>query len=393
MHLATHQGAKPLKILLSGGGSGGHITPLLAIADELKRLRPDVTIVSFGERGGKFAHLTKEHHAIDSTRSIFAGKFRRYHGESLLSKVLDVRTILLNLRDVVLVVIGTLQSIILVKRENPDLVFLKGGFVGVPIGIAARLWNIPIVTHDSDALPGLANRIVGRWARAHATGMPAEFYQYPKDKVAHVGVLVSSHYTPVSSSEKKAFRQELNLPSQNRIVFITGGSLGSQRLNTAVIVIIDKLLEARTDLTIVHQVGKGNITSYSGYTHPRLTVLEFLDGMHRYSGAADVIVTRAGANAIAEFGVQGKACIVVPSPFLAGGHQLRNGEYLSKMDAAKVVGETIMVKNPELLLVAIESLLDNDDERERLAKQLQKITIADATHKLAVVLLTVIEDS
>ena len=390
--MAIHHDAKPLKILLSGGGSGGHITPLLAIADELKHLKPDTVIVSVGERGSKFAHLTKQHESIDHTRSIFAGKFRRYHKESFVKRVLDFHTIFLNIRDAFLVVIGIVQSIVLVKKEKPDLVFLKGGFVGVPIGIAARLWNVPIVTHDSDAMPGLANRIVGRWARVHATGMPASFYAYPEEKVAHVGVLVSKYYGHVGIAEKAAFRQDLGIPDTNKMLFVTGGSLGAQRINTAVIAIVDRILTTYPDVSIVHQVGRGNIPAYKAYTHPRLTVLEFLDGMHRYSGSADVIVTRAGANTIAEFGVQGKACIVIPSPQLAGGHQLKNGDYLTQMHAAKVIDEAAMVQNPELLLAAIHSLLTNDSEREQLARTLHEITISDATHKLAVVLLDVAEN-
>lgn len=385
--MAIHQGDKPLTILLSGGGTGGHITPLLAVADELRRLDPQAKIISVGDRGSSFGHLTESHPAINESRSVYAGKFRRYHGESFLRQILDVKTLFFNIRDLFYFLIGTLQSIVLLKKINPDVVFLKGGFVGVPVGLAAALWRMPIVTHDSDALPGLANRIVGRWAKYHATGMPVEFYKYDPSKTRHVGVLVGQQYAVVSKIEQTRMRQEIELPERGRLLFITGGSLGSQRINMMMVSIAEKLLTNYDDLSIVHQVGKGNSDTYGTFTHDRLKVLEFLDGMYRYSGAADVIVTRAGANTIAEFGVQSKACIIIPSPFLAGGHQLKNAEYLRSADAAVIVDEASATANPELLLKAITSLLDNPLAAQKFATNLHDITLPDASHKLAQLLL------
>jgi UDP-N-acetylglucosamine--N-acetylmuramyl-(pentapeptide) pyrophosphoryl-undecaprenol N-acetylglucosamine transferase len=375
--------------MLTGGGTGGHITPLIAVAEELKSIRPEAFIVCVGERGGKFAHLTAQIPCIDQNKTIFAGKFRRYHGESWIQKLMDVGTNLLNARDAILVCVGILQSIVLMRRVNPSVVFLKGGFVGVPIGLAAAFWRIPIVTHDSDALPGLANRIISRWAKIHATGMPAEFYKYPKDKVRHVGVLVGKNYKPVSDGQRIAFRRELGFPEKGRLLFITGGSLGSQRLNAAVQGWMQEILTLHPDLTVVHQVGKGNGELYGSFTHDRLHVLEFLDGMHRYSGAADLIVTRAGANTIAEFGVQGKACIVVPSPFLAGGHQLKNGDFLTKSHAALVIDEAKIVADPSILSEAVEGLLDNPIARVKLSAQLELLAVPDAANRLATLLLEV----
>lgn len=376
-----------MKILLSGGGSGGHITPLLAVAEVIKAVEPKAVICTVGERGSAFAHLTEQSSHVDKTLSIFAGKFRRYHGESFIKRLLDVQTNLLNLRDAIYVIIGIFQSIYLVRKERPSVVFLKGGFVGVPIGLAAAFWRIPIVTHDSDALPGLANRLIGRWARIHATGLPAEFYEYPKDKVQHVGVLTGSQYVPVTPHLMKVYKQELGIPVKSRLLFITGGSLGAQAVNEAVVASINLLLQTYPDLHVVHQVGKGKSGVYDSYTHERLTVLEFLDGMYRYSGAADVIVTRAGANAMAEFGVQGKACIVIPSPTLAGGHQLHNAEYLAQQQAAVIIDEGNMRNNPQILQHAIEDLLTNKLKARSLADKLQTLAIPDAARRLAQLLL------
>ncbi len=111
-----------MTIVLTGGGSGGHITPILAVARELKRLRPDARIIYIGERHGKFAHLTKDNSDIDSIYTIFAGKFRRYHGESWLRRLVDVKTNALNIRDVFFVAVGFGQSFRLLGRLKPEII-------------------------------------------------------------------------------------------------------------------------------------------------------------------------------------------------------------------------------------------------------------------------------
>lgn len=341
-----------------------------------------------GERGSRFADMTKDQAVFDSRHAIFAGKFRRYHGESWLKRLLDVKTNLLNLRDAFYLVLGTVESWFLLRRLKPDVILLKGGFVGVPVGFAARN-SIPLVTHDSDALPGLANRLVGRWAVLHATGMPAEFYQYPKSKVEHVGVLVSQDYHLVTPQLQADYRRELKLPVEAPVLMITGGSLGAQTINQAVAKLAPALLEAVPDLRITHQVGRGNTAIYGDYQNDRLEVRDLIpySDLFRYSGAADVIITRAGANTMAEFGIQAKACIVVPNPLLTGGHQLKNAAFLAKHQAAVIVEETEL--SGTALKTAVTTLLSDTKQRQALASHLHDITVPDAAQKLAEILLSV----
>lgn len=374
-------------MILSGGGTGGHITPILAVAHELKKLDPGTRIVYIGERNGKFAHLTKGHTAIDEVYTIFSGKFRRYHGESWLRRLLDFKTNAQNIRDGSYVVIGICQSLRLVRKVRPNIILLKGGFVGVPVGLAAALLKKPFITHDSDALPGLANRLVSRWAKWHATGMPAEYYNYPKRSVRHVGVLVGEDYQPVTPPLQKQYKIDLGISPASRVLLVTGGSLGARAINLAMVKIAAELLQDFSDLHIVHQVGKGNVKTYGEFKHHRLEVLEFLAGMHTYTGAADLVVTRAGANTLAELGVQGKASIVVPNPLLTGGHQLKNAEYLLQQSAVTVVDEAAMVRDPRQLQLKIEELLKDSVQRQKLADNLKALTIPDASQRLALLLL------
>ena len=351
-------------------------------------MNPECRIVYVGERGGKFQSLVDEHSAIDEVQTIFAGKFRRYNGDSWLSRLLDVKTLLLNIRDGFFVLLGMLQAVGVVRRVKPDVVFLKGGFVGVPIGFAAAIKKVPFVTHDSDAIPGLANRIVGRWATLHTTGMPTEFYAYPKQKTRYVGVLVSDKYHYVDETEKAAYRRDLQLPEQGRVLLLTGGSLGAQRLNAAFGQVVPALLQQFSDLLIIHQVGLGNLKQLDDVNDARYHKLEFMDGMYRYTGAADVVVTRAGANTLAELGVQGKACVVVPNPQLTGGHQLKNTEYLLQHHAIVTVDERAFKKtDAHELQAAAAKLLEYPVMRAELAQTLRSLTKDNAVQELAAQLL------
>lgn len=367
-------------IVLTGGGTGGHITPILAVAHELKKEMPGCKTIYIGERTSKFSHLTDNHEAIDGSNRIFSGKYRRYFGDSWLKRLFDVKTNLLNIRDALYVCIGLVQAWLLLGKIKPSVVFLKGGYVGVPVGLAAVLRGIPIVTHDSDALPGLANRLVGRWASLHATAMPAETYEYPKEKTVQVGVLVEHDYTRVTEEKQREYKQQLGLPVDTSLLLVTGGSSGATAINEAMMQIVRQILDAYPKLYIMHQVGKGKLKDFDGLTHDRMQLLEFLTPMHAYMGAADLVVTRASANTLAELGVQGKPAIVIPSPVLADGHQLRNAEYLHDQKAALVVTEDTL---PGGLAEAIKQLLDNPEQGSELSQKLQQLSPSDAAEKLA----------
>ncbi|MEO6513515.1 MAG: UDP-N-acetylglucosamine--N-acetylmuramyl-(pentapeptide) pyrophosphoryl-undecaprenol N-acetylglucosamine transferase [Candidatus Saccharimonadales bacterium] len=380
-----------MTIVLTGGGSGGHITPILAVAHELKRLDPSVHLVYIGQAGDSLADITHDNSDIDVVYAISAGKLRRYHGEGI-AQLLDLKTGLLNARDAFRTLRGCWQAYWLLRKLHPAVVFVKGGFVGVPVGLAAAKQGIPYVTHDSDAIPGLANRIIARWAAVHAVALPAEVYAYPRSKTRTVGVPVHANYLVVNREEQVEFKQTLGLEKFAKLLFVTGGGLGAQRLNDAVEAIVPKLLATWPDLAIVQSVGRQNEAAVSQHYRQILTaedqgrvlVKGFVTDMHRYSGAADVIITRAGATALAEIAVQHKACIIVPNPVLTGGHQLKNADYLAEKHAAVVVHESELATG---LYDAVHELLRDDAKRQTLGSQLATFAVPDAAKQLAMVLL------
>lgn len=381
-------------ILFTGGGSGGHITPLIAVAHELKAARPNVQIIYIGNRGDALGSIIKNHDTFASSHLIFAGKFRRYHSEGI-KQLLDIKTLFFNIRDVLYLGIGILQACYLVLNLKPTCIFIKGGFVGVPIGLAAALFKVPFVTHDSDAIPGLANRIVGRWATAHATGMPAELYPYPKQKTEYTGVPVQVDFQPVSHVDQAHLKSEIGIPANSRLVFVTGGGLGAARLNDAIVAIAPKLLGKYQDVYIVQSAGHANykklVSQYNEVDQSiqqRIIVKDFITNLHAYSGAADIVVMRASATSMAEMAVQGKACILVPNPLLTGGHQTKNATAYAKEDAACVVTESdIEKKGSVVLLNAIERLLENSAERNEYSLNIAKFAHPEAAQALAVLLI------
>lgn len=376
---------------MTGGGSGGHITPILAVASQLKKLRPEARIVYIGQKGDSLGDVVTADPNIDVFFNVSAGKFRRYHGEGL-KQLFDIKTNLLNLRDVFRIMAGFLQSRRLLKKLQPEIVFTRGGYVSVPVALAATTRHIPFVTHDSDAIPSLANRLIARWAIKHAVALPEEVYKmYPRDKTVTVGVPVTDNYRLVTPGMKAKFRQQIGLDTGAKLLFIIGGGLGAQRVNAAVATGAADLLKQLPDLQIVHGAGRANEADvkarYQQLLPPaeqgRVEVKGFLNNVFLYSGAADVIITRAGATNLAEFAVQGKACIVVPNPLLTGGHQTKNAAYLQAQQAVELVNEAELKADPHVLGAKVAELLKDPARQAQLGKNFRAFGHPDAARELA----------
>ncbi|HSW85062.1 MAG TPA: UDP-N-acetylglucosamine--N-acetylmuramyl-(pentapeptide) pyrophosphoryl-undecaprenol N-acetylglucosamine transferase [Candidatus Saccharimonadales bacterium] len=381
-------------IILTGAGSGGHITPILAVAAELKRLKTDIKLIYIGQKGDPMAAMPSRHKYIDEVYVIRAGKFRRYHGEGL-KQLTDIPTMLKNIRDVLFVLIGLLQSWKLLRRLRPKVIFIKGGYVGVPVGLAAASLKIPFITHDSDAVPGLANKIIAKWASKHAVALPPEAYYYPRNKTVMTGIPLRREFVPVNTKIQQDYRAQLKIPSKSQVLFVVGGGLGAERINLAVAEVIPHLLAEFEELYVLHGVGQANETAMndiydkklSEAERGRLKVYGFIDDLYKYSGAADIIISRAGATNLAEFAVQGKACIIIPSPFLAAGHQLKNGIFLDQQGAAVIIDETELQEDPNRLAAKVSDLLKKPENRRSLGSKMSKLAHPHASSELARLIL------
>jgi UDP-N-acetylglucosamine--N-acetylmuramyl-(pentapeptide) pyrophosphoryl-undecaprenol N-acetylglucosamine transferase len=385
-------------IVLTGGGSGGHITPILAVASELKQRRPDIELVYIGQKGDSLGDIPLHDPNIDHVYTVRAGKFRRYHSEGL-KQLLDFPTIYKNMRDLIYVFIGLFQSRKIIKKIKPSMVFSRGGYVSVPVALGAKLNHVPYVTHDSDPIPSLANRIIAPWAELHLVALPKEIYKYPQSKTITTGIPLSKNFVPMTTNLQKSYRQKLNIDQDSRLLLVIGGGLGAQSLNLALLEILPNLLHEFKDLTVSHIVGRANDEvmkqKYSEVLSEdqvnRVIVLDHISNVYLYSGAADLIITRAGATNLAEFAVQGKACIVVPSSFLVAGHQLRNAEYLEEKQAAVVVTDREVETDPNRLAKQISRLLKDNTELLALGKGIAKFSKPNSTAEITDIILNLVD--
>jgi UDP-N-acetylglucosamine--N-acetylmuramyl-(pentapeptide) pyrophosphoryl-undecaprenol N-acetylglucosamine transferase len=382
-----------MTIVVTGGGSGGHITPILAVAHELKRQKPGLTIVYIGQKGDKLIDIPAADPAIDAIHTVSAGKFRRYHGEGW-KQLLDIPTQAKNIRDAFRVLAGTVQSYLLLRKLKPSIIFTRGGFVSVPVALGGKLNGIPYITHDSDSLPSLANRVIARWASLHTVALPEDVYPYPRDKTQMVGIPLAHEYVHVTSALQTKYRQELGLDKFKQILFVTGGGNGARDLNEAVIDNVHYLLKRYPELCIVHVAGRIHetavSTAYDSKLAPeartRVMVHGFLSGLYKYIGASDVIISRAGATNLAEYAVQGKACIIVPAEQLVGGHQIENAKVLEQRSAIVLMTQA-QADQERRLATVVGELLDDADKRSDLGKHLHEFARTDAAKELAVLLL------
>ncbi len=377
---------------MTGGGSGGHITPVTSIAKEIKRIDPTTEIIYIGQKNDKLSALLKNNTDLDKVYFVYAGKFRRYNHEGL-KQLLDFPTMVKNIRDAFLIMIGFVQSVYIIKNNKPNILFTRGGYLSVPVAMAAKVNHVPYITHDSDSVSSLTNKIIGPGAKINAISVDSKHHNYPQHKKVLAGVPVSSEFVHVSDELKTEYRNSLNLPQNSKILLIIGGGLGSVVINQAVLKIVKQLLARYEDLNIFHIVGIKNFKKMNkeyqeliGHDK-RIKLMDFVDDVYKYSGAADVIITRAGATNLAEFSIQAKPCIIIPSPYLTGGHQLRNAEYIDEKNAGVILQEKDVIISSEVLLNAIYKLFDEADFREYLSKNISKIAVPGATNKLAKLIL------
>lgn len=388
---------KTVDFVFVGGGSGGHLTPLIPVAEALKNQDSDSSIVHIGQKGDALNSILLDIDCFDLQYTVSAGKYRRYNGEGLVKKLFDIKTNFFNARDLFKFILGIIQSWLLLGRLKPKVIFMKGGYVCAPVGIAARIRGIPYITHDSDAMVSLAHRIIAKKAKLHLTAMPPEFYNaYDQSKTRQVGVPVRSEYSFITEASKAGAKAKLGFTSDTKVLLVVGGGNGAKNINNAIVTNVAKLLED-PKLMIVHIAGhklyEGLKQQYESSTdetkNKKIVLMPFTSELHQYSAAADVIVARAGATNMAEFAAQGKACIIVPNPLLAGGHQLKNAQALKELEAVIIVDEN---KIQQDLLSAVGLLLNDADKQLVLAKNLHKQYIGDAADKIALELRNVYND-
>ncbi|MCI8892728.1 MAG: undecaprenyldiphospho-muramoylpentapeptide beta-N-acetylglucosaminyltransferase [Eubacterium sp.] len=350
------------KIILTGGGTAGHVTPNIALLPRLREAGFEITYI--GSYNGIEKQLLKEQKI--PYYGISSGKLRRYF---------DIK----NFSDPLKVIKGLAQSIRLMRKIKPDLVFSKGGFVSVPVILAARFCHIPSIIHESDLTPGLANKLAIPNAAKVCCNFPETLKYLPEDKAVLTGSPIRSE---LLSGNKENARKNCNFTNEKPILFIVGGSSGSKFINDTIRGLLPELLKT---YQIIHMCGKGNIEESlnrtAGYKQYEYIGAELSD----IFALADLVISRAGANSICELLALQKPNILIPlSANASRGDQILNAQSFEKQGFSVVIEEEVIT--PDKLLNMIHETYKN---RERYITAMKKSTMINSVDKI----VTLIEET
>ena len=323
------------KIILTGGGTAGHVTPNLALIPSLKDHGFEIRYIGSYE-GIEKKLITDAGIPYDG---ISSGKLRRYF---------DLK----NFSDPFRVAKGYFEALRLIRRYKPDVVFSKGGFVAVPVVLAAKHYKVPVIIHESDMTPGLANKICIPSAAKVCCNFPETLKYLPKDKAVLTGSPIRAE---LLEGDRKAGLSYAHLTEDKPVLLIIGGSLGSVAVNTAVRKILPQLLNT---FQVIHICGKGNLDESligtEGYVQ-----YEYVDAPLRHLfAAADIVLSRAGANSICEILALRKPNILIPlSAAASRGDQILNANSFAKQGFSTVLEEEVLTA--DTLSQAIEETYKN----------------------------------
>ncbi len=368
-----------MRILLTGGGTGGHLFPLLSVAQEIKKESKEPVEFLFIGPCNNFSDQILKQNGIP-TKNVLTGKWRRYFSFQ-------------NFVDIIKIPLGIFEALIKVLLFMPDVVFSKGGYGSVPVVIAARMYWIPIVIHESDAIPGRANRFL-----QHFSDVVAISYNMTTDytnptKTFFTGNPVREN---ILGGDLETSRKNLGITGSKPILLILGGSQGAQKINQVVTTILPRLMET---YEIIHQCGEKNydetkeLAGKAGFKAGRegYHLFTFLsDANNELRDAlniADLVLSRAGATTISEIAAHKKASLLVPLSNSANDHQTHNAFEVAKAGGAMVLKEENLT--PELLLGKIDILMNDLPLRQSMGEKASLFYNPDATKQLSDIVVKV----
>lgn len=356
--------------VIAGGGTGGHVTPAIAVARALvARGHPPESIHFVGAVRGVEARLVP---AAGFAVTLLPGRG------------IERRPSIANVAAVAGILVGVLRAVVLLGRLRPAVVLSVGGYASVPCVVAAVLWRVPLVLAEQNAHPGAANRLAARFARAAAVAFPGT--PLPRATVTGNPVRPEIRGIDRSPAGRAAARASLGLPEGRRVALVFGGSLGARRLNDAVVGALERW-RSRPDLAVYHVTGPrehDRVVAAAPALPPGGLVwrpVAFEERMDLAYAAADLAVCRAGASTIAELAAAGLPAVLVPYPAAAGDHQARNAEAVAAAGGAVVVADEAC--SPERLAEEVEALLGSPDRLRAMSEAVRSLDRPDAAERVA----------
>lgn len=352
---------RQLKFILSGGGTGGHIYPAIAIANEIKRRHPDADILFVGASD-----------KMEMQKVPQAG----FAIEGLWIAGLQRKLTLQNMMFPFKLISSLWKSRGIIKRFRPDVVIGTGGFASGPLLQVAGSAGIPTVIQEQNSYPGITNKILGRKANRICVAYDGLERFFPKERMVLTGNPVREDLLDIASKrvEAQAF---FNLDPTKRTVLVLGGSLGARRINQLIATWVDGGLPE--DVQLLWQCGKLYIDAYKRYESAQIHLMAFVDRMDLAYAAADIVVSRAGASSVSELCIVGKPVIFIPSPNVAEDHQVKNAMAIAEKGAAVVIRESeldVRFKGE------MASLLSDEGRRRHLGESIKAMAKPGATRDI-----------
>ena len=358
--------ARPIKVIISGGGTGGHIFPAVAIANALKRIDPDTEILFVGANG-----------RMEMDKVPAAG----YKIIGLDIQGFQRKSILKNLALPWKMIRSVLKARSIIRDFRPDVAVGVGGYASGPLLYAANQMGIPYLIQEQNSFAGITNKWLGKNAQRICVAFEGMEKFFPASRILLTGNPIRKEVVNIEN-RRFAAAEMLSLSPHKQTILVTGGSLGAGTLNNSFLAGIDKIIGA--DVQLIWQTGKYYYQTVKEQTAGRegenIRVMEFLHKMELGYAAADVIVSRAGAGTIAELCVIGKPVILVPSPNVAEDHQTQNALALAKNSAAIMIADN--VAHRDLVDTAL-NLVGNPGKSRLLGDNIKKMALPDADEVIA----------
>lgn len=335
-----------MRIVLTGGVSGGHIIPLITVAKKIKEKNPETEFLFIGPRGELEERLMSA--AQIPIKGIATGKMRRYFSW-------------LNFIDVFRIPFGIVQALWILLWYMPDAIFSKGGSSSLPVVLVGWMYHIPVMIHESDANPGLANSMLGKFSMRVAVSYASAEIYFPSAQVVFTGAPVRAD---VASGDPQKARVMFSLLESKKTIFVWGGSQGSQVINDKILNILPELLHK---YQVIHQTGIKNLevvkhkagelgikAGHDGYYPLDFIGEELLDIL----AVSDLVISRAGSNSIAEIAANGKPSIIIPIQHSNRDHQRMNAYAVAKVGGCIVLEENNL--GDSLLMGKIDEILNDE---------------------------------
>ena len=349
-----------MNIVISGGGTGGHIYPALALIHEIKRHEPDSRVLYIGTERGLEANLVPKEGV--PFESVYITGFKR----SLSFE--NVKTIMRFLK-------ATSHAKKLIRDFNPDVVVGTGGYVCGPVVYAGHSLGIPALIHEQNVIPGLTNKFLSRYTERIAVTFEGSAPYFPAGKTVVTG---NPRASEVVRADGKAGLASLGVPDGKKYVLIVGGSRGAKAINEAVIKMVPQLCDYR-GYHIIYVTGDVHYEATMkaiGDVPPNMTVRPFIYNMPEVLAGVDLIVNRAGASFLAEITALGLPSILIPSPYVTNNHQEKNGRWLEEQGAARVILESDL--NGSALMEAIDGILKDQNIAKSMSLASRSLGVPDA---------------